>query len=134
MLLKTTLNPDIINSIYKLDINAANLYITIQIDNKYVGMFELQEMTKITYIVHMHIKEEYQKQGLGPKAFKELLQYLKETSQIRKLIGSIPANNNRILSIVKKTSAKCCGLIKDGIIFKGVLQDLVLYELDLLEV
>lgn len=134
MILKNTLNPDIIYSITdKVIINAHNLYIVISVDNIYIGLFELQCLTKTTYIVHMCIKDNFQKQGHGLKAFLKLKKFMQVTSPIRKLIGTIPIQNTNILSIVNKCNAKACGLIKDGVIFDGVLQDLLLFELDLTE-
>jgi len=46
-------------------------------------------------------------------------------------LASISANNIAMLSGLKKTEFKLCGLIKNGIIDQNSYQDLLLFELEI---
>ncbi len=128
-----TTNPIVINRIYQLDVNIRNKYLLILDEDikTYIGLFEIQPITKITGILHMHVSPEFQKKGNGIKAFNALMDYLKD-KEFKQLIGTIPVKNNKIMSVVNKTEAKCIGLIRDGIIFDDVLQDLALYQIEVI--
>lgn len=134
MLVQKTISKDIIHYVFpNLNINQHNLYFEISLSGKIIGLFEIQILTQITGILHLHILEEFQNQGLAIHAVKELIKALKNT-EIKQLIGTIPETNQHIMSIVNKTPSKCCGLIKDGIIWNNQLQNLILFQLDLNEV
>lgn len=129
-LLKTTsikhikqINPDI-------QPNILNTWVVIK-DNKYeVGLFEIQELTKITGIVHFYIKPEVRNQGYGKKMCPLLLRFAKEKTGFRKLIASIPAYNIPMIAVMKHTDFKCCGAVRDGIIWDDRLQDIILFEIE----
>lgn len=120
----------LIQSVYPVEIVDTHDYLMMHQEGQVKGLFEIQPITKITGMVHMHIKEEHQNQGIGIDAFNALLMYLRGR-QYKQLIGPIPEHNTRIQSIVNKTLAKECGRIKDGIVYDNKLQDLILYQLEI---
>jgi hypothetical protein len=126
-----TKNIQVIKSVYDLEPNLTHEWLLIIKDNNIVGMFEIQPLSKITGIVHLHIKEEFQKQGVAIEAMNALTEYLKPTP-IKQLIGSIAVKNKHIMSIVNKTKARCCGLISNGIIWNNELQDIALFQLEVI--
>lgn len=119
----------LIQSIYPLIPNTEHKYYLIEESNNIIGMFEIQPITKITGILHLHIKEHYQNKGLAIKAFNKLLEILKNGS-IKQLIGTIPEDNKNIMSVVNKTKATYCGKLTNAIIYNNRLQDLLLYQLE----
>ena len=112
-----------------LDIDLKHDWLVIKEEYKLIGIFEINPLTKISGLLHLNILEEYQNQGIAIKAFNALIKYLK-TTNYKQIIGSIPEKNKKIMSIVNKTKGKCCGSIKDGIIFNNELQDLLLFQLE----
>lgn len=125
-----TKNITLIKSIFPMEPNLLNDFRVIAYKGDLIGLFEIQPITSITGILHMHIIKEFQNQGLAIKAFNQLIEDLK-SSPFKQLIGSIPEHNKNIMSIVKKTQAKCCGMLEDAIIFNGKLQNLVLFQLEI---
>ncbi len=123
-----TKNPHIIRSVFNFEPDLEHEFIIINKDTKIIGMFEIQPVTKITGILHLHIKQEYQNQGIASEAMKKLVASLKQTNY-KSLVALIPASNKNIMSIVNKTKAKCCGLLQDGIILNNVVQDLIIFQL-----
>ncbi len=115
--------------LFPVRVNKAHEYYIIIVENDVVGLFEIQPLSKITGILHLHILEKHQKRGLAINAVNELINVL-QNSSYQQLIGTIPENNKHIMSIVNKTKAKCCGLIKDGIIWNDILTNLVLFQLE----
>ncbi len=130
MIIHQTTNVALIRQTSGFEPNMSNIWLIINFRSKAIGLFELQEVSKIASIVHMHIISGYQKQDLGLLAFKKLVEYLSLHSKIKTLIGTIPAKNSHIMSIVNRTAAKCCGNIPNGIIFNNELQDLLLFNLE----
>ena len=121
---------DLIHSIYPLEINDRHDYFVIYHFDKVIGLFEIQPLTRITGVLHLHIKDEFQNQGLAIKAFNRLIEDLKN-SPYKQLIGCIPSSNKRIMSIVNKTRGRCCGALKDAIIIDNALQDIILFQLEI---
>lgn len=126
----STKNLSLINSVKQLDPDLFHDWLLIVKDDQILGMFEIQPITKITGILHLHIKDEFQKQGTALKAVNELIEYLKENTIYQQLIGTIPISNTYIRSVVDKTTAICCGLIKDSIVIDNKKQDMLVFQLE----
>lgn len=124
-----TTNEALIKSVHPGVPNFQNEFYLIISDQKLLGIFEIQELTKITGILHMHLTPEYQGKGLGIQCFNELIKMLKG-GKYSHLMGTLPAENHRILSVANKTKARVCGCLTNAIIYDNKLQDLILFELE----
>ncbi len=130
MILFKTLSYNLIKDIYpELDINVKNDYIIIKVNQNNIGFFELQPLTKITSLLHTYIAKEYRNKHYSSRATKKLLEYVKENTRIHKLLGSIPVSVKQQQTVAEKIGARVCGIIKEGIVWDGELQDLLLFEL-----
>ncbi len=135
MILYKSMSYNIVKEIYPdIDINIHNEYIIIKVNENNVGLFELQPLTKISYVLHSYIRPEFRDKSYSTRATKALVKFLKERTQIKKLIGAIPVLIAKQLNIANQINAKACGLIHKGVIYDGIVQDLLLFELDIHEV
>jgi len=107
-----------------------SVWLEIFKDEISIGVFQLQEITKITFNIHIHIFEEYQKKGFAFKCLDPLLTRLKHL-KIKKLMCTVSKNNRVMRRVLSRTPFKLCGSIKDGIIWNDELTDLLIFELNI---
>jgi len=134
MNLVETKNITKIQSIYHLMPDLMHTWLIINKDDQSIGMFELQELTKVTAIIHMHIKSEYQNLGYAIRSYRPLVKYIKENTEYQSLMAPVPQNNKRMLRVLTKTDFKCCGVVPSGIVYDNQQQNLLLFELNVNEV
>ena len=130
--IEKTTHHKLIKDLTTYDTYTSSRYFLIKSDDFIVGIFELQAITKITETVHLYILPAFQKKGIAYSAFLELIEYLKQEQKILKLICTIPITNKNILSALRKTPFKACGVISHGIIWNEQIQDLLIFELTIL--
>ena len=121
-----------IESLTDFPTNPTHLYLLIKKDTQTVGVFELQKITNITASVHMHIIEEYQQQGIANKTLYPLLDYIRFYTSYKKLIATVASTNEHIQKVLDKTDFVFCGLITDGIIWNDRIDDLLIYQLEVI--
>lgn len=127
--LQVTTAAERIKNIFNIQINPAHIYIAIMYREEDIGLFEIQMLSKITGNLHMHIKENFQNKKFGFAAVNKLLTELKD-SNIQQMVAMVPSRNKAIQRLTEKTKTKCCGILKDAIIWNGELDDLLLFQLE----
>src|SRR5439155_159147 len=102
--LQYTTDEVLIKNIHYMTINPYNEYIVIRNDQEVIGLFEIQSLTKICGILHLHIIQKHQRKGYGQKAFKTLIECLKG-SKYKSLISGLPVENKAILRLSNNTQS-----------------------------
>jgi RimJ/RimL family protein N-acetyltransferase len=113
-----------------LTVSFDSMYLKIINDNELIGFFEVQELTKITSILHIHILERFQNKGYSGQLLIPLLNFIKMNTSIKMLVSTISSQNKRMLSVMMKTPFKVCGLIPNSIQENNQTQDLILFQLE----
>jgi RimJ/RimL family protein N-acetyltransferase len=113
-----------------LTVSFDSMYLKIINDNELIGFFEIQELTKITSILHIHILERFQNKGYSGQLLTPLLNFLKRNTSIKMLVATISSQNKRMLSVMMRTPFKVCGLIPNSIQENNQIQDLILFQLE----
>lgn len=107
------------------------IWLEVTYSHNIIAVFQLQEFTKITGNIHLHILNEYRGKGIAKALFDPLINWIKSNTQYKKLIATIPETNIRMRSIVSKLPFRISGIISDAIIIDNTLQNLLIFELNI---
>lgn len=127
--IEKTLDIDLVHHLVRFKTDVKTHYYLIMRDNHIVGVYQLQELTKVTALIHMHILPEYQAKGIANESFNTFLKLLEGNKRITKLVATIAATNKYMRKAIDKTDFKCCGMISEGIIYNNQYDDLIIFEL-----
>lgn len=107
------------------------LFLEIKKEMATIGVFQLQEFTKVCGIVHLHIFENYQNKGIVKQLYDPLIDWVRQNTRYSKLLATIPEDNIKMRAIVAKLPFRICGIVGDGIIYNNRSQNLLLFELNI---
>lgn len=126
-----TENKQLIEGLTGWEYNEKHLYLLSTIEGEAFGIYEIQPLTKITGNVHVIINPEYRGTRVSFEMYQLLKDYLRDHTEYRKLIATVPEKNERMLRVINRTEFRACGLIQNGIIWDGQEQNLIVFELDI---
>jgi RimJ/RimL family protein N-acetyltransferase len=106
-----------------------NTWLKIELDRVLVGIFKLRKFTEITVDGHIHILPEFRNKIIANDAIKESRKYLKEKSNYKNVITTVPISCEHVMKLMDRVGFKVCGAIHNGIIYQDRLEDLIVYEL-----
>ena len=98
-------------------------------DDVTIGLMEIKAFTRITCNAHIHILPEFHKTGKSLEVIDATRQYLKEHTEYINAITTVPIRCEHVIKLMEKAGFVVQGLIKDGIVYNNILQDLILYQL-----
>jgi len=120
----------LINSLTNNNYVEGFLHIGILLEDKFIGCFQLQELTKITANVHVNIIEEFRSNRISNKIYPVFVKWVKENTDYKNIVATIASSNVVMFKVMNKTDYKVIGLIKNGIIDNNSYDDLILYQLE----
>lgn len=120
---------DKINDEIEGSISNKSLCVSIKKNNNVIGLFEFQPITNVCWNVHLHIFKKYQGKGIALECL-EPLKGLAQSIGLNTILATIPKHNEQMLKVINKTNFNLCGVLKNSIVYKGQLQDLFLFELE----
>jgi RimJ/RimL family protein N-acetyltransferase len=94
-------------------------------DSDYLGLFGLWPQNSVTVECHVCLLPK----ARGPKALeavKRLVQWVWENTQFRRITGSVPAFNRKVLALAKRAGFEEFGRNQKSFLKSGQLWDLVL--------
>lgn len=103
-------------------------YLGVIYQKELCGMFQLKEFNKITVDAHIYMMPSYQNRNLAVKAVKAAGEYVKETTEFKNIITSVPVECTHVFKLLNKTDFKVCGQLTNGIIFNQRMQNLILLQ------
>ena len=115
---------------HTMDMDEENIKIRISALPQSPGIYIYKNFTNVTVEVHTLMLPEYWGTGLSHKTSKIFLQYLKDKGYIS-AITSIPACCEHTIKFVTIEKCDLVGIIKNGIVFNGHLQTLLIFQKDL---
>lgn len=115
----------------EFELDPVSKFLGVIYQKELCGMFELKDFNKITLDAHIYIMPRYQNGLLSLKAVKAAKEYLKENTEIYRVITTVPIECEHVHKFLKKTDFEINGLIPKSIIFNDKLQDTVLYSLQI---
>lgn len=105
-------------------------FLLIKEDNDILGCFHMKELTKVTIACHINLLSKYWGKGRAIESCQTVFKYLKNLGYI-KAFTDVPIVCEHVIRLLELIGSKPCGIIKQGVVFKDRLVDLLLYDYDL---
>ncbi len=99
-------------------------------DGVIVGLFSLKHVNAIMGDIHILVKKEFWGTGVGAEMVRELVVLLKKHTRLTKIMTNIPEDCIQVRRYVQRIGFKEFGVVPNGTVFGGKLQDLHYYYLD----
>lgn len=123
-----TTDMDLCNSITGFKLNPRDRYYLILVNGNIAGVYQVQEITNILCLLHMHITEKYRNQDIARQSFKDLIDnHLKDLGYMN-LLGTVSQSNEHMKHVAEKAGATCQGIVLDGIKENNEIQNLLIYQ------
>lgn len=106
------------------------IWLEVTDSQKVIAVFQLQEFTKITGNIHLHILKENQGKGIAKTLFDPLITWIEHNTKYQKLIATVPEHNIKMRAVIARLPFRITGIISNGIILDNKIQNLLIFELN----
>ncbi len=114
-------------------VNLNHLWLVYTDNHKIKGIIELKEFNKITVEAHIIVLPEFHGTNISSDFSIEVFKYLSKNTIYRNILAPVPVSCVHIIKFLNKLNFKVIGLMKESIIWKHNLQDLLLYQYNIKE-
>lgn len=114
-----------------IDLEPNTKYLGIIYNKELAGMVSLEKFNNVTLAAHIYILPSYQKGKISLDAVEACKKYLKENTDIYKVITTVPMDCEHVHKFLARTDFKINGNITKSVIYNNKLQDQILYSLQI---
>lgn len=106
-------------------------YLLIKDEDKVYGCFQIKKFNNTILEAHINIKSKFWGTDISVEASELGFKWVKDNTDYLKLITDVPVPCEHVHILCKKIGWNPCGLLKNSIVYKGNICDLILYDYDL---
>lgn len=106
------------------------IYFGIYYNDLLIGVFEFSLLTYLTLIGHIQLLPKYHKTGTAVESVLAMKEFLKQNTAIKSIMTTVPEECKHVIKLMNKTGFNFIGILKNGINFHNITQDLILFQLE----